>query len=65
MKIAKYQVTEPWGNHKKGDILNESREVRRKLKEGGCIKPLSTDSKMENKSYSNKMENSGKNKGGN
>jgi len=39
----KYIVTKRWGKHKEGDILPESREVRRKLAEGGCLEKMAPD----------------------
>lgn len=32
-----YKVIKPWGKHILGEILKTSREVRRKLEEGGCL----------------------------
>lgn len=46
----KYIVIKRWGKHKVGDILPESREVRRKLAEGGCVE------KMAPETSKNKME---------
>lgn len=54
----KYIVTRPFGKHKKGEILPESRMVRRKLKEGGCLE------KMAPENSKNKMQPDAKNKGG-
>jgi len=59
----KYKVTKAWGKHRVGEILPESREVRRKLKEGGCLEPIGTSSKKMEQPYKNKMETSSKNKG--
>lgn len=76
----KYIVIKPFGNHKEGDILEESRIVRRKLQEGGTVKELTdellkkkkTDKEKRNKEFQkmqepvkNKMEfDDSKNKGG-
>ncbi len=55
----RYKVTKKWGKHKVGDILPESREVRRKLREGGCLE------KMAPETSKNKMQqDTAKNKGG-
>ena len=56
----KYTVIKSWGNHKVGDVLEESREVRRKIQEGGCLE------KMAPENSKNKMQkDSAKNKGAN
>jgi hypothetical protein len=53
-----YVVTKKWGSHKVGDKLPESREVRRKIQEGGCVE------KMAPESSKNKMQkDTAKNKG--
>lgn len=54
----KYKVTKAWGKHRVGEILPESREVRRKIREGGCVE------KMAPETSKNKMEKDfSKNKG--
>lgn len=52
MADTKYKVTKPWGKHKVGDILPESREVRRKLQEGGCLEKMAPET-SKNKMASN------------
>jgi hypothetical protein len=39
----KYIVIKPFGNHKEGDILEESRTVRRKIQEGGTVTELTDE----------------------
>lgn len=67
MADVKYIVTKPWGNRRKGEILAESREVRRKLAEGGCVeifkagkdaedKPSESSKKMQGDTAKNKMQ---------
>lgn len=41
--IKKYIVIKPFGNHKEGEILEDSRTVRRKLQEGGTVEELTDD----------------------
>ena len=73
----KYRVTKPWGKRKRGEILSESREVRRKLQEGGCVEEIKSNSdeiapsqesqeKMQPKGGKNKMDlgKGAKDKGG-
>ena len=56
----KYKVTKPWGDHKVGDVLENSREVRRKLQEGGCLEKMAPETSR------NKMQkDTAKNKGAN
>lgn len=38
-----YIVTKPWGTRRIGEILPESREVRRKLAEGGCVEEFTPE----------------------
>jgi len=53
-----YRVTKPWGKHKVGDLLPNSREIRRKIQEGGCVE------KMAPETSKNKMQkDTAKNKG--
>ena len=53
-----YVVTKAWGNHLVGEKLPESREVRRKIQEGGCVE------KMAPETSKNKMQkDTAKNKG--
>ena len=42
-KEKQYIVIAAFGNHVKGDILPESREVRRKLQEGGTVEVLTDE----------------------
>ncbi len=54
---TKYKITKSWGKHKVGEILEESREVRRKLAEGGCLEKMAPDSsknKMQKETAKNK-----------
>lgn len=54
----KYKVTKAFGNHRVGEILEESRVTRRKVREGGCLVKMAPDVK-------NKMQpNTAQNKGG-
>jgi len=39
----KYIVVKPFGDNKAGDILEDSRVVRRKLQEGGTVEELTDD----------------------
>ena len=80
-KAKQYIVIAAFGNHKIGDILPESREVRRKLQEGKTVKELTdellkekkdkkvkrnADLKKMQKPVKNKMElDDANNKGGN
>jgi hypothetical protein len=75
----KYIVVKPFGNHREGDILEESRTVRRKIQEGGTVEELTdellkkkkaekvkknADLKKMQKPVKNKMEpDNAKNKG--
>lgn len=52
----KFIVTKPWGNRRKGDILPESREVRRKLAEGGCVEEFTAELKKAKKAEAEKTE---------
>lgn len=42
-KPKRYIVDKPWGKHKKGDILTDCREVRRKIQEGGTVSELTDE----------------------
>lgn len=53
----KYKVTKAFGNHRVGEILPESKETRRKIREGGCLVKMAPEVK-------NKMQEDAKNKGG-
>ena len=48
-KVKQYIVIAAFGNHVKGDILPESREVRRKLDEGGTVTELTDELLKEKK----------------
>ena len=66
----KYKVTKAWGKHTVGEILEESREVRRKLREGGCLEKMAPESSKSKKAVDdakNKMQPdfSAENKGDN
>ena len=79
-KVKQYIVIAKFGKHVIGDILPESREVRRKLQEGGTVKELTeellkkkkdekakknAEFKKMQKPVKNKMEfDDSKNKGG-
>jgi len=52
----KYIVIKPFGNHKEGDILDESRTVRRKLQEGGTVEEL-TDELLKKKKAEKEKRN--------
>ena len=52
----KYIVIKPFGNHKEGDILEESRIVRRKLQEGGTVEEL-TDELLKEKRLEKEKRN--------
>jgi len=52
----KYIVIKPFGNHKEGDILEESRIVRRKLQEGGTVEEL-TDELLKKKKTEKEKRN--------
>ena len=54
----KYKVTKAWGKRKVGDILPESREVRRKLEEGGCVEKMAPDT-SKNKMQKEPVKNKG------
>ena len=60
MADDKYKVTKPWGKHKVGEILPESREVRRKLREGGCLEKMAPET-SKNKKQSDDVKNKGAN----
>ena len=54
----KFKVTKAYGKRKVGEILTESRETRRKVREGGCLEKMAPDVK-------NKMQkDTAQNKGG-
>ena len=54
----KYKVTKAFGNNKVGEILEESRITRRKIREGGCLEKMAPEVK-------NKMQvDTAKNKAG-
>ena len=54
----KFKVTKAYGNRRVGEIIPDSREARRKVREGGCLEKMAPNMK-------NKMqEDSAKNKGG-
>ena len=54
----KYKVTKAFGNHRVGEILDESRVTRRKVKEGGCLVKMAPE-------VNNKMQvDTAKNKAG-
>ena len=58
-----YIVRKPWGSRKEGQILPESREVRRKLREGDCLEKITkSDHIKEVKEASDKMAQESKNK---
>lgn len=52
----RYIVIKPFGDHKKGDILDESRTVRRKLQEGGTVEEL-TDELLKKKKAEKEKRN--------
>ncbi len=57
-----YKVTLPWGNRTVGEIVDDSsREIRRKIQEGGCLekvapKPSEYEKKVPDKGSKNKMQ---------
>lgn len=51
-----YIVTKSWGKRKVGDILSDSREVRRKIDEGGCVEEL-TDELLKKKKLEKEKRN--------
>ena len=55
--MDRYKVTKAYGDRRVGEIIPESKETRRKLREGGCLVKMAPVVK-------NKMqEDSAKNKG--
>ena len=58
----KYIVTKPWGNRRKGEILPESREVRRKLAEGGCVEEFTAELQKEKDAEAKKKADARKKK---
>ena len=52
----RYIVIKPFGNHKKDDILPDSREVRRKIQEGGTVEEL-TDELLKKKKLEKEKRN--------
>ena len=63
----KYIVISPYGKRKKGDVLPDSREVRRKLQEGGTVEELTDellkkkkDEKIKKNKEFQKLQKSGK-----
>ena len=52
----RYIVIAPFGKHKRGDILSESREVRRKIQEGGTVEEL-TDELLKKKKLEKEKRN--------
>lgn len=55
--MDKYKVIKAYGNRKIGEIIPESRETRRKVREGGCLEKMASETK-------NKMQvDTAKNKG--
>ena len=56
----KYKVIKKWGKHKVGEILPESREVRRKLREGDCLVKMEPET-AKNKKQSDDVKNKGAN----
>jgi xanthine/CO dehydrogenase XdhC/CoxF family maturation factor len=55
--VNKFKVTKAYGNRRVGEIVLESKETRRKMREGGCLEKMAPNVK-------NKMqEETAKNKG--
>jgi hypothetical protein len=57
----KYKVTKAWGKHQVGEIIPESREVRRKLKEGGCVEKMAPETSKDKKQPDSGVKNKGDN----